>query len=128
MRGGGETAVVVDAQGNLIEGPGFNVFAVKGRTITTPAHGVLEGITRKTVIEIATAYGYEVVQHTLSADSARKADEVFVTSTAGGVMPVAKIDGSRVGSGSPGPVTQELQEGYWAVHEDPRYALEVEYD
>ena len=54
---GGETAVVVDAQGNLVEGPGFNIFAVNGNTITTPARGVLEGITRRTVIELATGYG-----------------------------------------------------------------------
>jgi len=125
---GGETAVVVDAQGNLVEGPGFNIFAVNGSTITTPALGVLEGITRRSVIEIAPEYGCEVIQHTLSADKARNADEVFVTSTAGGVMPVTKIDGSKVGSGSPGPVTQKLQEGYWALHQDPQYTNKVEYE
>jgi len=70
---GGETAIVVDTRGNLIEGPGFNIFAIKGRTITTPAHGVLEGITRRTAIEIATEYGYEVIQSNLTADEARKA-------------------------------------------------------
>jgi branched-chain amino acid aminotransferase len=125
---GGETAVVVDADENLVEGPGFNIFAVKGSTITTPAQGVLEGITRRSVIEIAPGYGYEIIQDHLSADSARKADEVFVTSTAGGVMPVTKIDGCKIGSGSPGTVTQELHEGYWALHQDPRYALTVEYN
>ena len=125
---GAETAVVVDAQGNLVEGPGFNVFAVNGSTITTPARGVLEGITRKTVIELATAYGYEIIQHNLSADKARSADEVFVTSTAGGVMPVTKIDGSKVGSGTPGPVTQKMQKAYWAAHEDPHHTLKIEYD
>lgn len=125
---GGETAVVVDAQGNLVEGPGFNIFAVNGNTITTPAHGVLEGITRRTVIELATGYGYTVIQDHLSADKARTADEMFVTSTAGGVMPITKIDGHKIGSGTPGPVTQELQGGYWMVHEDPRYALKIEYN
>jgi len=125
---GGETAVVVDARGNLVEGPGFNVFAVNGSTITTPARGVLEGITRRTVMELATGYGYRVKQNSLSADDARTAHEVFVTSTAGGVIPVTKIDGRKIGSGIPGPVTQKLQEGYWTVHEDPRYALKIEYD
>jgi len=123
---GGETAVVVDARENLVEGPGFNIFAVNGSTLTTPARGVLEGITRRTVIEIATAYGYEVMQHSLSADKARTADELFATSTAGGVMPVTKIDGRKIGSGAPGPVTRELQEGYWAAHEDPHYTLKIE--
>jgi branched-chain amino acid aminotransferase len=125
---GGETVVVVDARGNLVEGPGFNIFAVNGSTITTPAHGVLEGITRRTVIELAAGYGYEVMQQNLSADNARIADEVFVTSTAGGVIPITKIDGSKVGSGMPGPVTQKLQQGYWTRHEDPHYTLKIEYD
>ncbi|MGD9192755.1 MAG: aminotransferase class IV, partial [Desulfobacterales bacterium] len=68
---GGETAVVVDSQGNLIEGPGFNVFAVKDRVITTPGRGVLEGITRRTAIELATKSGYKVMQGNLPADEAR---------------------------------------------------------
>ncbi|MBW2611059.1 MAG: aminotransferase class IV [Deltaproteobacteria bacterium] len=125
---GGETAVVVDVQGNLIEGPGFNIFAVKDRTITTPARGVLEGITRRTAIEIATDHGYEVIQHNLAADDARTADEVFATSTAGGIMPITKIDGRTISSGIPGSVTQELQKRYWRLHEDPHYTFNVDYD
>jgi branched-chain amino acid aminotransferase len=125
---GGETAVVVDTQGNLIEGPGFNIFAVKGRRITTPARGVLQGITRRTVIEIATDYGYEVRQCNLAADEARAADEVFITSTAGGIMPITKIDGQTISSGRPNSVTQQLQDGYWALHEDPRHTLKIDYD
>lgn len=125
---GGETAVVVDAQGNLVEGPGFNIFAVNGSTITTPALGVLEGITRRTVIELATGCGCDVRLGHLSADEARSADEVFITSTAGGVMPITKIDGCGIGSGMPGPVTHKLQEGYWMMHADPRYAFTIAYD
>jgi branched-chain amino acid aminotransferase len=125
---GGETAAVVDTRGNLIEGPGFNIFAVKGHTITTPARGVLEGITRRTAIELATKYGYEVMQRNLSADEARTAEEVFITSTAGGIMPITKIDGRSIGSGTPGPVTQTLQDGYWTLHEDPNYSLKIDYD
>lgn len=125
---GGETAVVVDMDGNLIEGPGFNIFAVKNRTITTPARGVLQGITRRTAIEIAIDHGYEVIQHNLAADDARTADEVFVTSTAGGIIPITKIDGQAISSGLPGPVTQELQEGYWRLHEDPHYTFKIDYD
>jgi len=125
---GGETAVVVDMDGNVIEGPGFNIFAVKNRTITTPARGVLEGITRRTTIEMATSNGYEVNQHNLVADDVRTADEVFATSTAGGIMPITKIDGKSISSGVPGPVTQELQEQYWRLHEDPYYTLKIDYD
>jgi len=125
---GGETAVVVDARGNLVEGPGFNIFAVNGSTITTPAHGVLEGISRRTVLDLATDYGYPVKQSNLSVREALNADEVFVTSTAGGVIPVTKIDGYTIRSGTPGPITQKLQEGYWMTHQDPPYTLKVEYD
>ena len=120
---GGETAVVVDSQGNLVEGPGFNIFAVKGNTLTTPEKGVLEGITRKTAIEIATAYGYTVEQRNLPADEALAADEVFVTSTAGGIIPIAKIDKRAIGRNVPGLVTRKLQEKYWALHEDPQYTV-----
>jgi branched-chain amino acid aminotransferase len=124
---GGETAIVVDTYGNLVEGPGFNIFAVKGNILTTPAQGVLEGITRKTAIELATACGYEVVQRNLPADEALAANEVFITSTAGGIIPITKIDGQAIGSGAPGQITQKLQNRYWEVHEDPRYTLKIDY-
>lgn len=124
---GGETAVVVDTQGNLIEGPGFNIFTVNGHTLTTPACGMLEGITRNTTIELATRHGYKVEQRRLHADEARAADEVFITSTAGGIMPVTKIDGQTVGAGAPGSVTRRLQEAYWVLHEDPDYTLQLDY-
>lgn len=125
---GGETAAVIDTQGNLKEGPGFNIFAIKNRTVTTPAHGILEGITRKTTIELATEYGFEVIQDVLPAHEVRAADEVFVTSTAGGIMPITKIDGQVIGSGTIGPITKKFQDGYWALHEDPGYTVKIEYD
>ncbi|MEM8534485.1 MAG: aminotransferase class IV [Chloroflexota bacterium] len=125
---GGETAVVVDTQENLIEGPGFNIFAVKGHTLTTPNRGMLEGITRKTTIELAARHGYEVIQENLHADSARTADEVFITSTAGGIMPVTKIDNRVIGTGNPGFVTMRLREAYWTLHEDPIYTLQIAYE
>lgn len=124
---GGETAAVVDAQGNLKEGPGFNIFAIKDSVITTPATGVLEGITRKTAIELAVAAKYEVIQGELSPDFARGADELFATSTAGGIIPITSIDGQSVGTGNTGPITQELQEAYWALHKDPAYTSVIDY-
>ncbi len=123
----GETVAVVDARGNIKEGPGFNIFAVVDQTITTPAYGVLKGITRATVIELASENGYEVVQADLTADHVRNADEVFATSTAGGLMPITKIDDQVIGSGAIGSITQQLQNGYWALHKDPRYSYEINY-
>ena len=124
---GGETVVVVDANGNLVEGPGFNIFAVNGHRLTTPGQGVLEGMTRRTTIELAPECGFEVAQGNLSADEALAADEVFITTTAGGIIPITKIDGQAIGAGAPGPVTRRLQERYWEVHEDPRYTVEIDY-
>lgn len=125
---GGETAVTVDADGNVVEGPGFNVFAVSGDRVVTPAAGVLPGITRATVLELARAAGHEVVETALAAAEVREADEVFITSTAGGVMPVTRVDGVPVGDGRPGPVTRALRAAYWALHESPEYTLVVDYE
>ena len=124
---GAESAVLVDAEGNLVEGPGFNLFVVKNNILTTPAKGVLEGITRKTVIDIATEQGYQVEQNTLSASQARKAEEVFVTSTAGGVMPVTRINEKIIAEGEIGPVTRNLRERYWVLHDHPAYKLDIDY-
>ena len=124
---GGETAAVVDSQGNIAEGPGFNIFAVKDSVITTPASGVLEGITRKTAIELAIEYGYKVIQGNLAPEYVRSADEVFATSTAGGIMPITKIDDKIISQGTMGPITQKLQDAYWSLHSNPQYSLEIDY-
>ncbi len=124
---GGETAVLVDRDANVTEGPGFNLFALIDGCLQTPRRGVLEGITRKTVVELAEAAGWPVEFVTLPAADLARAAEVFLTSTAGGVMPVARIDGRPVGVGRPGPVTQRIRELYWAAHEDPKYTTPVNY-
>ncbi len=125
---GGETVILVDREGNVVEGPGFNVFAVKDGEASTPSRGVLEGITRRTVIELASEHGIPLEVREVPAEEVRGADEVFVTSTAGGIMPVTEVDGERVGDGEPGPLTLRLREAYWDLHEDPRFATPVKYD
>ena len=125
---GGETVILVDRAGNIVEGPGFNVFTVKDGAVTTPSRGVLEGITRKTVIELATGQGLPLEAREVHSEEMRRADEVFLTSTAGGIIPVTEVDGARVGEGIPGPVTLRLREAYWRLHEDPRFATPVRYD
>jgi branched-chain amino acid aminotransferase len=124
----GETAILVDADDNIIEGPGFNVFAVRDGTISTPDRGVLEGVTRKTVIELAARYGIPLETRSVPATELRRAAEVFVSSTAGGVIPVTTLDGETVGRGEPGPVTRRLRAAYWDLHEDPGFSLPVAYD
>ena len=125
---GGETVILVDAEDNVVEGPGFNVFAVKDNEISTPDRGVLEGITRKTVIELAAERGISLEARPVPADELRRADEAFLSSTAGGIIPVTTVDGEAVGSGEPGALTLRLRDAYWELHDDPRYSLPVRYD
>ena len=121
-----ESVLLVDEQGNLCEGPGFNIFVLQGNQLMTPKRGVLEGITRKTVLELGREAGLSVVETDIQPDMALCADEVFATSTAGGVMPVTALNGEPVGAGEPGAVTQALRQAYWDLHDDPRYGLVVE--
>ncbi len=125
---GGETVILVDAEDNIVEGPGFNVFAVKNDAISTPDRGVLEGITRKTIIELAAERGIQLQARPVPAGELRRADEVFLSSTAGGVIPVTTVEGRAVGTGEPGPVTLRLREAYWDLHDDPRFSMPVSYD
>jgi len=125
---GAELVVLRDPSGAITEGPGYNVFArVDGRWLT-PASGTLQGITRRSVIEIAAEAGDPVREVRLTAEDLRRADEVLITSTAGGIMPVTVINGEPVGTGKPGPLTARLRDEYWRRHEDPRFTTPVRYD
>lgn len=124
---GAETAFLLDTNGNIAEGPGFNIFAVKNGAIATPDYGVLMGITRQTVFDLSDASGTKCEKRVISPDELRSADEVFVTSTAGGLMPVTKIDGVSIGSGSVGPLTRQLTEQYWKMHEEDRHRITIPY-
>ncbi len=124
---GADTTILVDARGDLTEGPGFNIFARHGDTVTSPEHGVLHGVTRLTLLELIERRNLHINRGRLTADAARAADEVFITSTAGGVMPVTSIDGQPVGDGKPGALTARLNDAYWALHDDPDYNEAVDY-
>ena len=119
--------ILSDGDGLVTEGPGFNVFALVDGRLITPHEGVLEGITRKTVIELAEQNGLDLVVGELPVEALYRASELFFTSTAGGVMPVTTLDGEPVADGRPGPVTVELRQRYWDLHRDPRYAIPVTY-
>ena len=89
---------------------------------------MLEGITRRTAIEIARDQGLAVHVGELPLPLLYEAEEIFLTSTAGGVMPVATLDGEPVGAGSPGRITTAVRDRYWELHEDPSLTLEVDYE
>lgn len=128
---GGETALLVDGRGHIAEGPGFNVFVVKGQRISTPAGGVLEGVSRQTVIELARTFGHDMQLRDVPVAELYDADEVFLSSTGGGVIAVSLIDGKPVANrpaGRHGPVTERLQAAYWALHDDARMVEPVRYE
>ena len=124
---GAETTVLVDGRGNLTEGPGFNIFVIRDAKVSTPARGVLEGITRRTVLELCREIGVEAELGTVPAEALHEADEVFITSTAGGVMPVTRVDERILGNGAPGPITTRIHDLYWSKKEAGWYATPVDY-
>jgi branched-chain amino acid aminotransferase len=124
---GADSVVLVDAAGNVVEGPGFNVFCIRNGTLITPAAGMLEGISRRTVIEIADSLALPVEVRALPASELRSADEVFISTSGGGVLPVTRVDQRAVGNGQSGPLTRKLVETYWAWHQDPAYSQPIAY-
>jgi branched-subunit amino acid aminotransferase/4-amino-4-deoxychorismate lyase len=124
---GATLALMTDGLGNLTEGAGFNIFIVRSDgSLITPEDGVLEGITRQTVIEIGRADGRDVEVGALRVEEVRRASEVFLTSTAGGVMPVATVDGFRLHEECPGPVTRRISSRYWDLHHDSEHTVSID--
>ncbi|MEO8543278.1 MAG: aminotransferase class IV [Burkholderiaceae bacterium] len=124
---GADTVLLVDGAGNVVEGPGFNVFCVKDGALATPDQGMLEGISRRTVIEIAAARGLPLQARPIPPDELRGADEVFLSTSGGGVLPVTRVDQQTIGDGMPGPITRQMVKTYWAWHADPAYCLPIDY-
>jgi branched-chain amino acid aminotransferase len=119
--------VLLDSRGNVTEGPGFNVFSVKDGGLATPAIGLFEGMTRRTVIEICGELGLSCDVRPVGAEELRNSDELFITSTAGGIMPVTDLDGRIYGNGKPGPITTRIHNAYWELHRDGRLSTPVDY-
>ncbi|CDX42650.1 Branched-chain amino acid aminotransferase/4-amino-4-deoxychorismate lyase [Mesorhizobium sp. SOD10] len=124
---GAETALILDTNGHIAEGPGFNVFLVKDGSLRTPAFGVLPGITRRTVFDLCAEIGLSATAADVSRAEIKEADEVFITSTAGGIMPVTRIDNAAICNGQVGPVTRRLIDFYWRKHDDPEWSSAVIY-
>ncbi len=122
---GGQNVLLPDAEGNVTEGPGFNLFAVIDGVLCTPASGILDGITRRTVLELADEAGIETRVAAIPVTDLGRASECFLSSTAGGVMPVRSIDGVPLAAGAPGPVTSQLRDQYWAEHTGERWTSVV---
>ena len=124
---GADTCVLVDREGNITEGPGFNIFVVNDGRLSTPGDGVLDGITRTTVFELCAETNLDYALTKIPATELARAEEVFLCSTAGGIMPVRSVDDSPAGAGMPGPVTLRLKDLYWSKREAGWHASPVDY-
>jgi branched-chain amino acid aminotransferase len=122
---GADVALMLDLDGHVTEGPGFNVFVVRDGQLFSPPEGILMGITRQTVFELAGEHRIPVREAQLTAYDLYAADEVFLSSTAGGIMPIVEIDGRPIGEGKPGPVSQRVHELYWALRESGRHGTPI---
>lgn len=112
-RDGYDEALLLDSDGMVAEGSGENIFIVRNGVIYTPElTSALEGITRDTVLQLALAEDYNVVEKRITRDEVYIADEAFFTGTAAEVTPIRELDNRTIGSGTPGPVTQQLQSVY----------------
>ncbi len=107
-------ALMLNAQGEVAECTGDNIFIVKNGVLKTPPPeaGILEGITRNAVIGLAREAGVEVRETPMLRHDIFTADECFLTGTAAEVIAVVSLDGRQIGSGKPGPVTQDLLERF----------------
>ncbi len=103
-------ALMLNHKGEVAECTGDNIFIVKRRELVTPSvdAGILEGITRDAVIELARGAGVTVVERTMDRHDVYTADECFLTGTAAEVIPVVECDGRPIGTGKPGPITRDL--------------------
>jgi branched-chain amino acid aminotransferase len=124
---GARTAFLLDTEGNLSEGPGFNIFVIKDGKLLTPDSNVLLGITRLTVFDLAKEMKIEAKACKVPLETLRAADEIFMCTTAGGIMPVKSLDGVPISGGKPGPITTKLRDAFWKAHDDPKYLTPVNY-
>lgn len=111
---GAAEALMLNHKGEIAECSGDNIFVVRQRSLFTPPNdaGILEGITRGTVMDLARGAGYGVHETALTRHDVYTADECFLTGTAAEVVPVVKCDGRSIGTGQPGPITRELRQRF----------------
>lgn len=116
VQDGYDEALMLDTQGYASEGSTENLFVVRAGVLSTPeVSGVLEGITRDTVMTLARDRGIAVVERKISRDEIYCADEAFFTGTAAEITPIRELDRRLIGSGEPGPITRLIQDDYFAL-------------
>ena len=110
---GADAAVLLSIEGYVAEGPGFNIWIVRGKSLLTPGDNLLEGITRRTVFDLANEMGIEAKTANLEPQQLIEAPEAFLSTTAGGVVPVTRVNDRPLGNGAPGLLTTSIRNRYW---------------
>jgi branched-chain amino acid aminotransferase len=107
-------AITLTSEGKISDGITSNLFFIQNSTLLTPSaeSGILEGITRAVVLDLARRAGLSVIEDVLELSVVEKSSELFLTSSTRGVVPIVRVSGKPVGSGQPGPVTRQLMEAY----------------
>ncbi|KAM5343332.1 hypothetical protein ACJ41O_014298 [Fusarium nematophilum] len=118
---------LTDGDAHLTEGSGFNIVLIKGGVLYTPDRGVLQGITRKSVIDAAKACGYEIRVEFVPVEAAYEADEILMCTTAGGIMPITTLDGQPIKDGKVGPITKDIWDRYWAMHYEDAFSFAIDF-
>ena len=113
---GYDEALLLDTEGYVSEGSGENIFVVRNGVLkTTPLTSILEGITRNSILQIAEETGLQIHEERFTRDEVYIADEAFFTGTAAEVTPIRELDGRKIGTGRPGPVTKKLQSVFFDI-------------
>ena len=122
---GYDSAVLCTPDGNLSEGPGFNIWIYKNGTLFTPEGNLLEGITRKSVKEIADKFGIKAEEKTLKTNDLLNADEAFSCTTAAGITPIIKVNDNVLGNGYPGLLTDRIKNYYWTLRKKGWHGTDI---
>ena len=123
---GCDDALLCGPDGNLTEGPGYNVLMVRDGKVMTPKSNVLEGVTRRSVRELCELENIPYAECKISRDELNEADEIFCSTTAGGVMPVTQLDSKPIGNGHKGILTSRIQALYWSKRAEGWHGTKVE--
>ncbi|MCX7060731.1 MAG: branched-chain amino acid transaminase [Gammaproteobacteria bacterium] len=139
LKDGYDEAILLDMSGHIAEGSAENIFLVKDGVLHTPdLNSCLDGITRKTIMQLAADEGIECRERRITRDELYICDEAFFTGTAAEVMPIREVDNRSIGNGKRGPITEKLQQLYvatvkgerseyaeWRAHTNPQAAAKA---
>ena len=122
---GADTPLLLSTGGYLTEGPGFNVWIIRDGKALTPGENLLEGITRLTVFDLCGELGLGAETADLTPDELAGASEAFISSSAGGIIPVTRVNNRPIADGRPGPISCRLRDLYWEKRAEGWHATAV---